>query len=247
MLVGGSAVPESMIRAFEERHRLTIVQAWGMTETGPLGTVATLPADLHDAPAGDRYAFRASQGRPAPLVEIRASGDEGPTPWDGATLGELEVRGGWVASGYFGADPGADRLTRDGWFRTGDIVTIDPRGAIRIQDRAKDLIKSGGEWISSVALESALMGHPAVLEAAVVGVSHPKWQERPLAAVVLKPGASATPDELRAFLAPRFASWWLPEAIEFVEAIPRTSAGKFKKSELRERFRDYRLPETQQT
>jgi fatty-acyl-CoA synthase len=152
------------------------------------------------------------------------------------------VRGPWIASEYFNDESPQGEFTSDGWFRTGDIVTIDDRGCIEIQDRAKDLIKSGGEWISSVAVENALMGHPAVAEAAVVGVPHPKWQERPLAAVVLKEGASTTPEELRAFLAQQFASWWVPDAFVFVPSIPRTSAGKFQKSAVRQQFKDYTLP-----
>ncbi len=158
-------------------------------------------------------------------------------------MGELEVRGPWVAATYYNAPEAADRFTDDGWFRTGDIVTIDARGYVEIKDRSKDLIKSGGEWISSLSLENALMGHPAVAEAAVIPVPCARWGERPLAAVVLKPGQTATPDTLRAFLAASFPKWWLPAAFEFVEEIPRTSAGKFKKSALRERFKDYRLPE----
>jgi fatty-acyl-CoA synthase len=156
-------------------------------------------------------------------------------------MGELEVRGPSVARAYFNDESPADKFTDDGWFRTGDIVTIDDRGFIEIQDRAKDLIKSGGEWISSVALENALMGHPAVAEAAVVGVPHEKWQERPLAVVVVKEGQSATPAELRACLAEQFASWWLPDAFELVPSIPRTSAGKFMKSALRQQFKHYKL------
>jgi fatty-acyl-CoA synthase len=237
MYVGGSAVPQSVIERFETRHGLKIVHAWGMTEMSPVGTVCHVPPHLADDDA--HFRERARQGRPAPFVEIRSRNENGLVAWDGATMGELEVRGPWVASGYFGRDDCGDRFTDDGWFRTGDIVTIDERAMITIQDRAKDLIKSGGEWISSVALECALMGHPAVAEAAVVPVPSMKWSERPLAAVVLKPGASATPDDLRAFLAPQFPKFWLPDAYVFIDAIPRTSAGKFLKSALRERFKDY--------
>ncbi len=243
MYVGGSAVPRSMIEAFDRRYRMTIVQAWGMTELAPLGTTGHVPAALIDAPDEEKFAFRAKQGRPSPFVEIRARGEDGLVPWDGQTMGELECRGPWIASNYYNSPNSADRFTDDGWFRTGDIATIDAAGTVQIQDRSKDLIKSGGEWISSVALECALMGHPAVAEAAVIPVASDKWSERPLAAVVLKPGASVTPEELRAFLAPQFAKFWLPDAFEFIDAIPRTSAGKFKKSELRERFKDYHLTE----
>ncbi len=239
IVVGGSAVPPTMIRAFEERHGLHILQLWGMTEMSPLGTMGALPLAMRDAPVEARIRYRAKQGTPLPFVEIRARSEKGLVPWDGQTMGELEVRGPWVASEYFNV-PGSsdDRFTSDGWFRTGDIVTIEERGCIEIADRSKDLVKSGGEWISSVALETALMGHPAVAEAAVVAVPHPKWDERPLAVVVLKPEQTATQEELLAFLAPKFAKWWLPDVIEFASEIPRTSVGKFKKSVLREKFQD---------
>ena len=239
MFVGGAAVPQSLIESFEKRHGLKIIHAWGMTETSPMGTVSHLPLDLADAPDEAKFASRATQGRPVAFVEIRARNENGLVAHDGQTMGELEVRGPWIASAYYNRDDCSDRFTGDGWFKTGDIVTIDERSFVTIQDRAKDLIKSGGEWISSIALESMLMGHPAVAEAAVVPVASAKWSERPLAAVVLKPGASATPDELRAFLAPHFPKFWLPDAFEFVDAIPRTSAGKFQKMELRERFKGY--------
>jgi acyl-CoA synthetase (AMP-forming)/AMP-acid ligase II len=243
MYVGGSAVPQALIEAFQRKYGLRIIQAWGMTEMSPLGTTGHLPSWLLDAPDEARFAFRAKQGRPAPFVEIRARNEDGIVPWDGQTMGELEVRGPWIASAYYNRDDCADRFTDDGWFKTGDIVTIDRDATIQVQDRSKDLIKSGGEWISSVALECALMGHPAVAEAAVIPVMHPKWAERPLAAVVLKPGADASPADLRGFLAPQFPKFWLPDAFEFIDAIPRTSAGKFKKSELRERFKNYQLTE----
>jgi fatty-acyl-CoA synthase len=243
MIVGGSAVPQAMIEGFEKKYGLKIFQAWGMTEMAPLGTVAGYPCGMEREPDAVKYAYRAKQGRPAPFVEIRARGDEGLVPWDGQTMGELEVRGPWIASAYYNRPDAADRFTDDGWFRTGDIVTIDQDATIQVQDRSKDLIKSGGEWISSVALECALMGHPAVAEAAVFAVAHPKWDERPVAAVVLKPGQTASADDLKAFLAPSFAKFWLPDAFEFIDAIPRTSAGKFKKSALRERFKDYRFAE----
>jgi fatty-acyl-CoA synthase len=243
MYVGGSAVPQAMIETFERKYGLKIFQAWGMTEMAPLGSVASYPCGMEGEPDAVKFAYRAKQGRPAPFVEIRARNEDGLVPWDGRTMGELEVRGPWIASAYYNRPDSSDRFTDDGWFKTGDIVTIDRDATIQVQDRSKDLIKSGGEWISSVALECALMGHPAVAEAAVIPVRHPKWDERPLAAVVLRPGHSASPAELNAFLAPSFSKFWLPDAYEFIEAIPRTSAGKFKKSALRERFKDYRLPE----
>jgi fatty-acyl-CoA synthase len=243
MYVGGSAVPQALIEAFEKRHGLKINQAWGMTEMAPLGTVAHCPPSMANATDAAKFAYRAKQGRPAPFVEIRARNEDGLVPWDAQTMGELEVRGPWIASAYYNRPDSADRFTDDGWFKTGDIVTIDRDATIQVQDRTKDLIKSGGEWISSVALECALMGHPSVAEAAVIPMTSAKWCERPLAAVVLKPGATATPEELKAFLAPSFTKFWLPDAFEFIDAIPRTSAGKFKKSELRERFKDYQAAE----
>jgi acyl-CoA synthetase (AMP-forming)/AMP-acid ligase II len=237
MLVGGSAVPRSMITAFA-KHGLTIVQGWGMTETSPVASTTALPHDLQYVDEEERFDLMAMAGLPLAFVEIRARAGDEEVPWDGESMGELEVRGPWVAAGYYDTPEQADRWTDDGWFRTGDIVSIHPRGFIQIKDRSKDVIKSGGEWISSVELENALMGHPAVAEAAVIAVPDEKWSERPLAAVVLRDGASATPDELREFLAPSFAKWWLPDRIEFVAEIPKTSVGKFRKTALREQFAD---------
>jgi fatty-acyl-CoA synthase len=208
-----------------------------MTEMAPLGTVAELTGDLREADDETRFAYRAKQGIPAPFVEIRARGAEGMVPWDGQTMGELEVRGVWIASAYYDDDSQADRWTDDGWFRTGDIVTIDERGFIEIQDRSKDVIKSGGEWISSVLMENALMGHAAVAEAAVIAIPDPKWQERPLAVVVYKEGQSASPEELREHLAGAgFAKWQLPDRFEAVDEIPKTAVGKFRKTALRAQF-----------
>jgi fatty-acyl-CoA synthase len=235
MIVGGSAAPESLIRGFD-RHGQNLIHAWGMTETSPVGTVSRLKANLEAASEDERYRVRATQGIPVPLVDVRIVGDAGEVAQDGEHMGELQVRGPWVAASYFGgsADPG--KFTSDGWFRTGDVATIDADGYVKITDRTKDLIKSGGEWISSVDLENALMGHPAVCEAAVVAMPHPRWGERPLAVVVLRAGATATPDELRDHLAARFIKWWVPDGFAFVDEIPKTSAGKFLKSALRERF-----------
>lgn len=237
-LVGGSAAPEAMIRGFD-KHGINTIHAWGMTEMSPLGTLSKLKAHMETLPEDARYAVRAKQGLPVPFVETRIVGDQGEVPWDGTTMGELQVRGPWIAARYFNSDEGQDKWTDDGWFGTGDVVTIDSEGYVQITDRTKDLIKSGGEWISSVDLENALMGHEAVKEAAVIAVPHPKWSERPLAVVVLKEGAAATPDELNAFLRPRFAKWWLPESYSFIDAIPRTSTGKFQKMALRERYADW--------
>jgi fatty-acyl-CoA synthase len=242
MIVGGSAAPRAMIEDFEQRHGLHVTHAWGMTEMAPMGTVSELSSREQALPQDEQYAYRAKQGMPAPFVEIRARGPEGLVPWDGETMGELEVRGAWIASGYYDDDSQADRWSDDRWFATGDIVTIEPTGYIEIQDRSKDLVKSGGEWISTVALENALMGHPAVAEAAVIAVPDAKWDERPLAVVVLKDGATATPDELREFLAPHFAKWWLPDGFEFVPEIPKTAVGKFRKTALREQFAKQQAP-----
>ncbi|MBI3044040.1 MAG: long-chain fatty acid--CoA ligase [Betaproteobacteria bacterium] len=239
MVVGGAAAPESMIRAFD-KFGLRVIHGWGMTETTPVAAVNYLKRGLESAVADEQYALRAKQGVPLPFVEVRAMTGQGEAPWNGTTMGELEVRGPWVAAGYHDLDSELDKWSEDGWFRTGDVVTIDARGYIKITDRIKDLVKSGGEWISSVDLENALVGHPKVAEAAVIAVSDPKWGERPLAVVVLKPGQSATQDELRGHLAPKFAKFWLPDAFEFVAEIPRTSTGKMLKAKLREQFKDWK-------
>ncbi|HEV2388651.1 MAG TPA: long-chain fatty acid--CoA ligase [Candidatus Acidoferrales bacterium] len=233
--VGGAAPPESLIREID-RYGLRIRHAWGMTETSPLGTICHLKTHMLDWPEDRQYRVRALQGYAVPLVELRLMRPEGEVAWDGVTPGELEVRGPWIASSYYHAPEENDRWSADGWFRTGDVATIDSEGFVKIVDRSKDLIKSGGEWISSVDLENALMAHPAVREAAVVAVPHPKWQERPLAVVVLRPGASVECQDLQEFLAARFARWQLPDAFVFAGEIPRTSVGKFLKSQLRERY-----------
>jgi len=235
-VIGGSAAPPALIQGFKERHGIDVIHAWGMTEMSPVGTLANLTPQVCDRGPDAEFSARTSQGRPLPLVDVRHIDDAGAIlPWDGATMGELEVRGPWVAAEYIGKE-GADRFTADGWFKTGDVVTIDADGYVRITDRSKDVIKSGGEWISSVALENALMAHPAVLEAAVFGARHPKWDERPVAAVVRKPGQTVTEAELAAHLAARFAPFWLPDRYVFVEQIPRTSTGKFLKTKLRAQF-----------
>jgi len=245
IVIGGSAPPERLMRAMD-KHNLHILHLWGMTETTPLATVGKLKRHMGDWTTDQQYEVRSKQGWPTPFVELRVmrpEGLEGKTveaPRDGITPGELEVRGPWVAASYYNSPDQAHRWTEDGWFKTGDIATMDDEGFIKLVDRAKDLVKSGGEWISSVDIENMLMGHPAVKEAAVVGVPHPKWQERPLAAVVLKEGEQATADELRAFLAQSFAKWQLPDAFVFLDALPRTSVGKFKKTALREQFANWK-------
>ncbi|MGB7479205.1 MAG: long-chain fatty acid--CoA ligase [Burkholderiaceae bacterium] len=238
MMVGGSAAPVAMIAAFEKFH-LSIKHGWGMTELSPVGTLSWLKPEHLKQPAEEQYRIRALQGLPLPLVELRIMGEDGQMPWDGKSVGELQARGPWVTNGYYKTPPSPDKVTSDGWLRTGDVAAIDSSGYMRISDRAKDLIKSGGEWISSVDIENAVMAHPAVAEAAVVAVRHPKWDERPLAAVVLKPGKSVTIEELRKHLEAHFAKWQIPDDWAFVDAIPRTSTGKFLKTRLREDFKDW--------
>jgi fatty-acyl-CoA synthase len=239
ILCGGTAPPEALMRGLE-RHGFSLIHSWGMTETSPLGTTMLLKPDMLAWPEDQRYAQRCKQGWPSPLIELRVVGDQGVAPWDGQTMGELEIRGPWVAASYFNAPGTENRWTSDGFFRTGDVAIVDPDGCIKLVDRSKDMIKSGGEWISSVDVENALMGHPAVREAGVVGVPHPKWQERPLAIVALKGGATATPDELREFLRTKFAKWQLPDDFVFVSDLPHTSTGKVLKTELRSRYRAWK-------
>jgi fatty-acyl-CoA synthase len=241
VICGGTAPPVELMRRLDA-HNIHILHLWGMTETSPLATLGRLRSRMREWPEEQQYEIRAKQGWPAPLIELRVMRPEGEVPWDGVTPGEVEVRGAWVAGEYYKAPDQAHKWTVDGWFRTGDVGTIDSDGIMKLVDRAKDLVKSGGEWISSVDLENMLMGHPAVKEACVVGVPHPKWQERPLAAVVLREGAQASEQELREFLAQKFARWQLPDAFVFVEAIPRTSVGKFKKIAVREQFAGWKWP-----
>ena len=238
---GGSAVPRSMIEAYKKKFGVTICQAWGMTEMSPLGTVSRLRSTMREWSPDAQLDVLALQGAPVPGVEIRAVDDDGrEVPWDGQSLGELQVRGPWIISAYYN-DPKSSERFMDGWFRTGDVVSINEHGFIHIADRTKDLVKSGGEWISSVDLENTIMAHPKVLEAAVVAVAHPKWAERPLACVVPKPEfrGSLTRDEILEFLSARVARYWLPDDVVFIEAVPKTSVGKFDKKVLRERFKDW--------
>jgi fatty-acyl-CoA synthase len=233
--LGGAAVPTRLIEGLDQ-HGLRVIQGWGMTETSPVGTMCLLPGELDAASPAEQYDYRARQGVAVPFVELRARGDDGElVAWDDCAMGELEIRGPWVAAGYHRA-AGADQFTADGWFRTGDVVRIDHRGCIRICDRSKDLVKSGGEWISSVDLENRLMAHHAVSEAAVIAMPDDRWGERPLAAVVLRRGMHASAVELREHLSSEFANWQLPERIEFIAALPRTATGKFKKTDLRRQF-----------
>jgi fatty-acyl-CoA synthase len=234
IICGGSAVPRALMEAFDEEFGITIIQAWGMTETSPLGSVARPPHGLSDEAAWD---YRTTAGRLTFGVEGRVVDDTGEVlPQDGKAVGEVEVRGPWVTASYY-LDDDPEKFD-DGWLRTGDVGTIDPRGYITLTDRAKDVIKSGGEWISSVELEGTLMAHPAVKEAAVVGVPDERWQERPLAAVVVKDSESVTAKELCDWLADRVAKWWLPERWTFIDEVPRTSVGKFDKKVLRKSYAD---------
>ncbi|HKQ29026.1 MAG TPA: long-chain fatty acid--CoA ligase [Burkholderiales bacterium] len=238
-LIGGAAVPEALIRAYA-RHGVRVDQGWGMTETSPVCTIAYQKPEFGDAPEDERIRRNATAGVPVPLVDLRIVGDNGVAPWDGKQVGEIQVRGPFITGRYHGVDD-ASRFSEDAhhnlWLRSGDVGNVDPHAYVRITDRTKDLIKSGGEWISSVDLENAIMAHPAVAEAAVIAMAHEKWGERPLACVVLKPGQRVVPEELNAVLLKTFAKWQLPDRYDFIAEIPRTSTGKFWKSKLRERYR----------
>jgi fatty-acyl-CoA synthase len=242
VIVGGSACPPALMHAFAERHGVEVIHAWGMTEMSPLGSVARPPAGLS---GDDAWAYRYTQGRVPAAIEARITGPLGEElPADGKAVGELEVRGPWITARYVGEDaPDPDKF-RDGWLRTGDVGTLSPDGFLTLTDRAKDVIKSGGEWISSVELENALMAHPAVLEACVVGVPDDRWDERPLATVVLREGEATTAEELREFLGAKMARWQLPERWAFIEAVPKTSVGKFDKKRVRSQYADGALDVT---
>jgi fatty-acyl-CoA synthase len=242
-VIGGAAVPESMIRAFRDRHDVVVHQGWGMTEMSPLGTCNSLKAGMERLPAEEVLQIRTKAGRGIYGVEMRIVDDEqNELPWDGSAYGALQVRGPWICSDYFRLNGAAGSHTGDGWFDTGDVATIDPEGFLAITDRTKDVIKSGGEWISSIAIENIAMGHPAVAEAAVVGVPHAKWTERPLLVVIRAEGKQLEKDEMLAWLNGKIASWWMPDDVVFVDAIPHTATGKIKKVDLRRQFADHRLP-----
>jgi len=236
--IGGSAAPKAMQLAYRRQFGVTMSHAWGMTEMTPLGTIARLKSYMKQWPEDAQYEVRARVGYPSVGVDARIVDEEGrELPWDGASMGELQVRGPWVVSAYYDNPESAERFTADGWFRTGDVATIDAEGYVQITDRTKDLIKSGGEWISSVDVENLIMSHPKVLEAAVIAVPHPKWVERPLACVVPKPGQTLEPGEIVDFLRPRLAKWALPDEVLIIDAVPKTSVGKFDKKVLRERYK----------
>jgi fatty-acyl-CoA synthase len=244
VVVAGSAMPRQFIESYEKKYGVPFRLAWGMTETTPIATFMAVKRDLESLPEKDRFDLLARHGLPVAGVDIRivdAGGQE--LPWDGTTMGELQTRGPWITSGYYN-DPRSEQAFSDGWFRTGDVATIDSEGYMQIMDRTKDLVKSGGEWISSVDLENAIMAHPKVAEAAVIAIFHPKWQERPLACIapLAEYRNTTTKEEILEFLATRVAKWWLPDDIIFVDAVPKTSVGKFNKRALREQFKDYVLP-----
>jgi fatty-acyl-CoA synthase len=238
IICGGSAAPKAMIAAFEQKYKIPFIHAYGMTETSPLVTLARLKSYETYLEYSEQLNIRSKQGYLVPGVEMKVVGKDGEVKWDGEEIGELLLRGPWIASEYYKDERTAGSF-KDGWLYTGDVVTVDEEGAIKIVDRTKDVIKSGGEWISSVDLENALMAHEAIFEAAVVAVPHPQWQERPIACVVLKEKATVTKEELYDFLRPQFAKWWLPDDILFLNEIPKTSVGKFLKRALREQIKNY--------
>jgi acyl-CoA synthetase (AMP-forming)/AMP-acid ligase II len=240
-VIGGSACPPAMIRSFQDDYGVQVFHAWGMTEMSPLGTVGSLKAKQAAADKAAQLAVQAKQGRGIFGVDMKIVDEEGKDlPWDGKRFGNLMVRGPWIASGYFKGE-GGDPL-KDGWFPTGDVATIDPDGYMQITDRSKDVIKSGGEWISSIDLENIAVAHPAIAEAAVIGVRHPKWDERPIVIAVKKPGAEVTREALLGFYEGKIAKWWMPDDVVFVEELPHTATGKLSKLTLRQKFTDYRLP-----
>jgi fatty-acyl-CoA synthase len=245
-VIGGSACPPAMIRSFQEDYGVQVLHAWGMTEMSPLGTVSTLKSRHLDLPKDSKLAIQRKQGRTIFGVDLKIVDDAGKElPWDGKAFGNLLVRGPWISNGYFKGE-GGDPMRKDGkgkeWFPTGDVATIDPDGYMQITDRSKDVIKSGGEWISSIDLENAAVAHPAVAEAAVVGIRHPKWDERPLLIVVKKKDSQVTRDELIKFFEGKVAKWWIPDDVVFVDQLPHTATGKLLKTKLRDEFKDYKLP-----
>ncbi len=239
MFVGGSATPSSLIEKFRDIG-VTLQTVWGMTETSPIASVSSMRPEINELDESEQARYRARAGIPLPFVELRIMTDDGiVAPSDGETVGELQARGPWISASYYERPDSADSFTDDGWFCTGDVASLTPLGYVQISDRTKDLIKSGGEWISSVELENELMAHPGVAEAVVIAVAHPKWMERPLAVVVKKTGADVSQKELKAHLRGKFANWWIPNDVAFVDEIPKTSTGKFMKLELRKQFADW--------
>jgi len=242
-LIGGSAVPLAMIKEFEERYGVEVIQGWGMTEMSPVGTLSTLKPKIAELPVGERYRYKAKQGRPIYTVELKIVDAEGrEQPHDGVAMGEMLVRGPWVISGYYNDEPAsAAAFDEAGWLRTGDVATVDEDGYVQIVDRRKDVIKSGGEWISSIDVENAAIGHPAIAEAAVIGLPHPRWGERPLLVVAPCEGAARDKDDILRYLGAHLANWQLPDDVVFVAEIPHTATGKILKTKLREMFKDHQL------
>jgi fatty-acyl-CoA synthase len=242
VVIGGSACPRAMTKSFQEKYGVEVVHAWGMTEMSPLGSLCTMKPEYASLEGDARLDVQMKQGHPPFGVEMKITDDAGrDLPWDGKTFGRLKVRGPAVAKAYYKGE-GDEAFDKDGWFDTGDVATMDRYGYMQITDRAKDVIKSGGEWISSIDVENLAVGHPKVAEAAVIGVSHPKWDERPLLVIVLKKGETLTKEELLEFMQGKIAKWWMPDDVVFVEEIPHTATGKIHKITLRQRFKDYRLP-----
>ena len=242
-IIGGAAVPESMIRDFQDNHDVFVQQAWGMTEMTPLGTVMSLKHGMENLTNDELVSLQTKQGRGMFGVEMRIVDDNQEVlPWDGIAYGALQVKGPWICSDYYKLDGSAQAHTDDGWFDTGDVAKIDPEGYMQITDRTKDVIKSGGEWISSIEIENTAMGHPAIAEAAVIGVAHEKWTERPLLVAVKVKDQKISKKEVLSFLDGKIAKWWMPDDVIFIEEIPHTATGKIKKTALREQFVDYKLP-----
>ena len=241
ILCGGSAVPKSLSEAYKDALGFPILHAWGMTETSPIATISSPRSYYADLDEGQRADTRARQGQPVPLVDLRIvdPGSGEAQPWDDTATGEVQAAGPWIAKEYYRGEGGGAQFTDDGWLRTGDVAAVDRYGNFRLVDRTKDLIKSGGEWIGSVELENEIMAHPKIAEAAVIAIPSEKWVERPLACVVVKEGESLTADEVLEHLRPRVAKWWLPDAVEFIDEVPKTSVGKFSKKTLREKFTGY--------
>jgi fatty-acyl-CoA synthase len=245
VVIGGSACPRAMTQTFQEKYGVEVIHAWGMTEMSPLGSLCTMKPEHATLTGEAKLDVQMKQGHPPFGVEMKITDDNGkPLPWDGKTFGRLKVRGPAVATSYYKVenDP---VFEKNGWFDTGDVATMDPYGYMQITDRAKDVIKSGGEWISSIDIENLAVGHPKVAEAAVIGVTHPKWGERPLLVIVLKKNESASKEDILGYMQGKIAKWWMPDDVAFVDEIPHTATGKIQKLTLRQQFKDYRLPTTQ--
>jgi len=242
VVIGGSACPRAITKAFQDDYGVEVIHAWGMTEMSPLGTLCSIKPEYSHLTGEEKLDLQAKQGHPPFTVEMKITDDENKElPWDGKTFGRLKVRGPAVSSSYY-KGRGAEQFDAEGWFDTGDVAHVDPHGYMQITDRAKDVIKSGGEWISSIDIENLAVGHPDVAEAAVIGVAHPKWDERPLLVIVVKEGRSPSKQSILDFLEGKIAKWWMPDDVMFIDEIPHTATGKIQKTVLRERLKDYQLP-----